>query len=223
MKPVKPIDVRKLSKAEGEPNAVFDTTLNLTACLALNSNDMIHDRDKATVLVVNEVLRRIRQAMPSVEQAIYPDDKQPGVDPDYPDSMFLPAFQSIKDADLVLIGTSTSEQGTRTPSQVFFDRLYKLQKRFDDRNANLAGEGNKVAGVVVIGGCGAYEAASEIACRLSSMGFILPANASVVYDDGTEGKTKGTDVVMNSRAVADQIDSLATGMLRLAKLLKFSD
>lgn len=215
MKSIQPIDTR-LVKAD--PNAVFDTTLKLTASFALNTGASVHARDEAAVHVGKEVIRRIRQAMPSVQIATFPDKDQP-VDPDYPEGSFVPVFQSVKDCDLLLFGTSTTEMGTSTPAQTFFDRFYKTMKQFDDRRLTF-GDGNRIASVIVVGGCGAYELASEILCRLSSLGFILPANASVVYEDGTDGATGGTSRVMNSKGVAEQIDLQVNGLLRLAKLLK---
>lgn len=216
--------IRPVRKAIGDDDQPFldASTLNITCVYSLDSMSK-QTKDLACLEIGKNIIDQIKGTAPDVEIAVYPEGTgegqavpQPTIDPDYPGDPMVSIFRSITDADVFLFKTCTSPYGVATAASAFFDRFNDMVKRDYD---GIMPESGRVAGVVVIGGQGAYDLAACILCNLSDIGFTIPAHAAVVYEDGT-GSIKGDKATARSSAVSMQVTRMTTGVIRLAKKLK---
>ena len=216
---ITPVRADELEKGDEIQAPILDTTLRVTVVRA-NHPDMKRSRrsrDGVAAYLSEEILNELRGLIPDAEIARYPDDKTTGlyaVDPDFPGDPMIPAFQSMMSSDIFILATTTSSYGYAVPASEFSEKLEEVIQQFGNR---ITGSG-KVAAVVVVGGSGALDLAASLLYQLNDYGFIIPPHAAVVYDDGTERKPDSA--VVRSRAVREQMERLATSIVRMAKKLK---
>lgn len=215
---ITPVRTDGLQKAEEDVQApINDTTLRVTIIRAFHENSGKKTRDGVAAYLVEQIAKQMRGLVPDAEIARYPDEKTAGLygtDPDFPGDPLLPAFQSLMSADIFLLATSTTEYGYAIPASIFSEKLDSIIAQFGNR---ITGSG-KVAGLVVVGGSGALDLASCLLYMLNDYGFVIPAHAVVVHDDGTDKKTDGA--IVRSRKVNGQMDRITTSLVRMAKKLK---
>ncbi len=218
-KVITPIRPDELEKADEIQAPIVDVTMRVTCVRAMHTDPARsrRSRDGVAAYLSEEVLNELRGLIPDAEVARYPDDKTTGVfapDPDFPGDPMLPAFQSMMSSDIFLLATTTSPYGYAVPASKFSEKLEEVIQQFGNRIT----ESGKVAAVVVVGGSGALDLASCLLYQLNDYGFIIPGHGAVVYDDGTE--KRGDATVIRSRSVREQMERLATSIVRMAKRLK---
>ena len=207
----------RVHKSDDEIPPITDTTLQVTCIRALHDDPARSrkSRDGVASYLSEEILTQIRGMIPDAEIARFPkSDGGVEADPDFPGDPMLPAFHSVMSSDIFLLATSTTQYGYAVPASIFSEKFDEVVEQYGNR---ITGSG-KVAGVVVVGGAGALDLASCLLYMLNDYGFVIPAHACVVHDDGTDRKSDGT--IVRSRRVNEQMERIATSLVRMAKKMK---